>query len=256
MSMVESSGGVMVPEQRAARLPAQQDQRPTDLIGAIASAASNPAVDVEKMERLMAMHERLVANEAQQKYQAALSEMQPELPVVRHRGNANGRYTYALWEDIHRAITPILQEHGFAIFFQVDTSETVRVSATLTHAAGHRESTSITLPADSSGNKNAVQAVASSVAYGKRYTAGALLNFATTGEDDDAQRAVEQAPETITEEQANTLRDLLLDADAKESALLDIVSRRARSPVEALEDIPAAAYEKCVQWAEKQKAPA
>src|SRR5690606_4042351 len=56
----------------------------------------------------------------------------------------------------------------------------------LLHKAGHREETTIKLPADSSGNKNAVQAVASSVSYGKRYAAGALLNLTSHGEDDDA----------------------------------------------------------------------
>ncbi|HET9820175.1 MAG TPA: ERF family protein, partial [Rhodanobacteraceae bacterium] len=57
---------------------------------------------------------------------------------------------------------------------------------------GHREETSITLPADTSGSKNAVQAVASSTSYGKRYTAGALLNLTSHGEDDDAFSAVKQ----------------------------------------------------------------
>src|SRR5690606_16446095 len=56
----------------------------------------------------------------------------------------------------------------------------------LTHKSGHREETTIKLPADPSGNKNAVQAVASSVSYGKRYTAGALLNLTSHAEDDDA----------------------------------------------------------------------
>ena len=41
-------------------------------------------------------------------------------------------------------------------------------------------------PAEASGNRNAVQAVASSVSYGKRYTASALLNLTSHGEDDDA----------------------------------------------------------------------
>ncbi len=63
----------------------------------------------------------------------------------------------------------------------------------MSHRAGHSERTSILLPADVSGNKNAVQAVASSVSYGKRYTAGALLNFTTHGEDDDAFSSVGQS---------------------------------------------------------------
>ncbi|MNE66080.1 ERF superfamily protein [compost metagenome] len=82
----------------------------------------------------------------------------------------------------------------------------------LSHRDGHRETTSILLPADATGSKNAVQAVASSVSYGKRYTAGALLNFTTTGEDDDGQGAIPtQQPDepVITQRQAAQLDALL-----------------------------------------------
>ncbi|WP_409524602.1 ERF family protein [Pseudomonas sp.] len=41
------------------------------------------------------------------------------------------------------------------------------------------------LPLDTSGSKNAVQAVGSSTSYGKRYVMSALLNLTTRGEDDD-----------------------------------------------------------------------
>jgi hypothetical protein len=42
---------------------------------------------------------------------------------------------------------------------------------------------------DASGNKNAVQALGSAISYGKRYTASALLNLTSHGEDDDSFRA-------------------------------------------------------------------
>jgi hypothetical protein len=116
-----------------------------------------------------------------------MAVMQPELPSVGERGDANGRYRFALWEDIQAAIKPVLQKHGFALTFRTAAAENViTVTGILSHKAGHREETSIPLPADPSGNKNAVQAVASSVSYGKRYTAAALLNLTSHGEDDDA----------------------------------------------------------------------
>jgi len=247
MSMEQSDGGVIMPEARQARMPAQLQA--TDLVTAIASAASNPAMDVEKMERLMAMHERMTDQHAQQVYQSALSRMQPDLPVVKHRGDANKRYTYALWEDIHRAITPVMSRYGFSIFFKVDTADAVRVEATLAHEDGHRESTSITLPADASGNKNAVQAVASSIAYGKRYTAGALLNFATTGEDDDAQAAVEPVEPTITAEQASEIRDRVNGLEIPESKILELLGRaRNREPYASLAEVPAGLFKAASNW--------
>lgn len=159
----------------------------TTILQVIQRAASDPASDIEKLERLMSLYERMQNKQAEQQYAEALAAMQQELPSIGERGNAAGRYTYALWEDINEKLKPILAKHGFALSFRTPRSERgIEVEGVLTHRGGHSERTTIILPADTSGNKNAVQAVASSVSYGKRYTAGALLNFTTHGEDDDA----------------------------------------------------------------------
>ncbi|WP_122221652.1 phosphoadenosine phosphosulfate reductase family protein [Pseudomonas syringae group genomosp. 3] len=71
------------------------------------------------------------------------------------------------------------------------------------------EATSIVLPVDATGSKNGVQAVASSVSYGKRYTAGLLLNITTTGEDDDGNGPVAQLTPRVTSVQATQLVTLL-----------------------------------------------
>ena len=173
----------------------QEPERRTDpvvaegatILAVISRAASDPNTDVDKMERLMGMYERIEAKRAVAAYQADLAEMQEALPSIGERGNAANRYTYALWEDINAAVKPILKRFGFALSFRTDCQkDAISVTGVLTHKDGHREETTISLPADSSGNKNAVQAVASSVSYGKRYTAGALLNLTSHGEDDDA----------------------------------------------------------------------
>lgn len=174
-----------VVETRPTNVAVIQPQGET-LMAVIARAAADPQTDVEKMERLMAMYERIEGKRAEAAFANDLAEMQDKLPSIGERGNAAGRYTYALWEDINAAIKPILKAHGFALSFRTSHENGITVTGVLSHRDGHREETSITLPADSSGNKNAVQAVASSVSYGKRYTAGALLNLTSHGEDDDA----------------------------------------------------------------------
>jgi len=173
--------------------PAKQLQaaNETPMLSMIERAARDPAVDIDKMERLVQMQERALAREAKAAYDAGMAELQPELPSIGERGNAADRYTYALWEDINAAIKPILSKHGFALTFRTSFAEKIGVTGVLSHRCGHREETTIMLPADASGNKNAVQAVASSVSYGKRYTAGALLNLTSHGEDDDAFAACE-----------------------------------------------------------------
>ncbi|CAI8807463.1 Single-stranded DNA-binding protein [Pseudomonas chlororaphis] len=200
------------------RVPAVQTESAT-IMSIIQQVAMNPAADIDKMERLMVMHRQHQALMAQQAFDTALASMQQELPVVRERGAIrdklkNVQSTYALWEDINEELKPVLAKHGFALSFRIPRNERgVEVEGVLSHREGHRESTSILLPVDTTGSKNSVQAVASSVSYGKRYTAGALLNFTTTGEDDDGQGA-DQKPKppeepVITRGQAAQLDALL-----------------------------------------------
>jgi hypothetical protein len=165
------------------------------LLAVIATAARDPNVDVDKMERLLEMQERVYARQAKTAYDAALAELQPQLPVISEKGeilNKNGgvQSTYALWEDINDAIRPLLSDHGFALSFKTGRhGDQVAVTGILSHKAGHREETTLELPSDGSGSKNAVQSIGSSVQYGKRYTASALLNITTRGDDDDGQSA-------------------------------------------------------------------
>src|SRR5690606_4825161 len=101
---------------------------------------------------------------------------------------------FARFEDIHLAVMPILTRHGFDLSFRNGLSPEgkVRVTTILSHIGGHSEETYFDLPHDSSGSKNAVQAVGSSTSYAKRYGVLSILNIRVAGEDDDAVAAVQQ----------------------------------------------------------------
>jgi hypothetical protein len=180
---------------KPADLPANVEDLSGGLLGVIARAARDPNVDIDKMERLLEMQERVLARQAKEEYDAALALLQPDLPVISERGkilNKNGgvQSTYALWEDVNEAIRPLLAEHGFALSFKTGRQgDQVTVTGILSHRLGHREETTVELPSDGSGSKNAVQAIGSSTSYGKRYAAFALLNITSKGEDDDGQTA-------------------------------------------------------------------
>src|SRR3546814_10492884 len=57
-----------------------QTSESSSLLAVISRAASDPNVDLDKMERLLAMQERIVARQAEALFASALSEMQDELP--------------------------------------------------------------------------------------------------------------------------------------------------------------------------------
>lgn len=167
------------------------------IIAMIERAAVNPNVDIDKMERLFEMRERIEARNAERAYNAALAAMQPELPIIDEQGAIRNnkdevQSTYAKWDDINEAIRPVLAKYGFGISFRPGrTTEGLQcVTGVLRHRDGHKEEATITLPVDSSGSKNSVQAIGSSLSYGQRYTAKALLNLTSRkSDDDDGQRA-------------------------------------------------------------------
>jgi len=183
----------------------------------IERAARDPAVDIDKLERLMLMKVNADALQARGAYDDAMAALQPELPVIAERGQAD-RYSFAKWEDINVAIKPVLMRHGFALTFRTDFADGIAITGVLSHRAGHREETTIKLPADGSGNKNPVQAVASSVSYGKRYAASALLNLTSHGEDDDAYTAM---VERITEDQEIQINDMLEATNSDKAKFLE-----------------------------------
>lgn len=187
----------------------------------IERAARDPSVDLDRMERLMTMHRESKALAAQQSYTRALAEMQPKLPVINERGairNKNGdiQSRYAKWEDINEAISPLLAEHGFTLTFRMG-GDHARVITTgiLAHRDGHQEQTTVDLPVDTGPGRNAVQSVASSFSYGKRYCGIALLNI-TSRAPQDADDDATGTEGYITEEMAAELRDLMLAVGAVE----------------------------------------
>lgn len=229
-------------EQHEVAAHAQQNEA-TSILSVIDRAARDPNVDIDKMERLMLMHERFIAKQAEVAFAQALAEMQEYMPVIDERGvikNKNGgvQSTYAFWEDINEALKPVLTRFGFALSFRTNTGESgVKVTGILSHRLGHREETEILLPADLTGSKNAVQAVASSVSYGKRYTAGALLNLTSRGEDDDGQSANSQAPtRLITKAQLDRLKNVVSKCSSG-------VQGRFSSDWPEPAEIPAASYD-------------
>ncbi|WP_322997460.1 ERF family protein [Castellaniella sp.] len=195
------------------------------ILDAIIAASSSADVDADKLERLMSMYERIETDQAKRAYMAALPLMQAELPIINENGGITDRSgkvqsRYAKWEDINEAIGPVLREHGFGLSFRLSAAADGRqnITAVLSHCGGHQEETTITLMHDSSGSKNAVQAVGSAVSYGQRYTARALLNFQSRAKEDRDDGGVKAgAPASISEDQVIEIRDALMGMRVNEA---------------------------------------
>lgn len=226
------------------------DAEGATILGMIDRLIAKPDVPVEKLERLFDLHQRVQADHSRRAYFADLAVMQPKLPVIDKKGtiktnekdkqgNKTGNQIkqskYALWEDVVEQIRPVLAEFGFSLFFKVDqpTPDRALITTTLAHAGGHSESTGISLPIDTSGSKNNVQGWGSTVSYGKRYGAFALLNVVARGEDDDGTAG---GADLISDDQANALLRLIADTKSDPQQFLAIAK------VESISDISAAKF--------------
>ena len=185
------------------------------LMGALITAASD--ADPDKMERLLSMYARIEDRKAKKEFDIALAEVQNALPEIGKRGTANDKegdklYSYAKWEDINRIIKPILAQHGFSLSFRVADHERGLAVTGVLSRAGHSEETTMALPLDSASKAMSnSQARGSAASYGKRYTAGALLNLILADEHDNDGADM---PELVGPEQMTILDDLLKETGA------------------------------------------
>jgi hypothetical protein len=209
------------------------------IIQVIERAAMNPNVDIDKMERLLQMQERIMERQARASYMSALADMQLDLPEIPENGKGHVNIKYALWEDINELIRPVLGRHGFSLSFRTGQQDgKISVTGVLSHREGHSEETTMQLPTDTSGSKNAVQAVGSSTSYGKRYVAQALLNLTSRNEDDDGQNA---GVRPISAEQRKVLQGLI------EAAGGDVPTFCSWAQIESLAAMPEGKFAKAKQ---------
>ena len=142
--------------------------------------------DVDTLKALLQIRDDEQAKQAKRAFNSAFANAQSEMPAIPKRGTGHNKIKYAKIEDVFRIAMPVLSQNGLSLRHRVDTSNGVTVTAILAHVDGHSEENTFTAQADGSGSKNAIQALGSSITYGKRYTAEAILGLTSHGEDDDA----------------------------------------------------------------------
>lgn len=174
--------------------------RGDDLVLMFERLAKDPAVDVEKLERLIAMNERILAHNARAAFHGAFAQMQADLPEISEKGeilNKDGsvRSRYARLEDIQQAVKPVLRAHGFAIRHRTewpeDRKSIIRIVGILSHVEGHSEESVFEAPMDKSDYRTDIQSMGSTVSYGRRYTTIDVLNITTRGLDKDGAKPPE-----------------------------------------------------------------
>jgi hypothetical protein len=180
----------------SAVLPKEVSPAPTaaTLLQVIQSAAQNPAVDIEKMERLLAMHERILARDAEAEFNEAMRACQSEMRrISADATNPQTKSQYASYPALDRVLRPIYTSHGFSLSFsdgETAKVEYVRVVCLVRHRAGHKELHWKDMPADGKGAKGGdvmtkTHATGAAQQYGMRYLLKGIFNVAIGDQDND-----------------------------------------------------------------------
>lgn len=207
---------------------------PLDLI----RQAVDSGADIDKLEKLLQLEREWKADKAREAYVEAMNDFRAEaIQVVRTKEGHN--YKYAPLSEVLAIAVPKLAQHGLSHRWETKQGENggIEVTCIVTHSLGHSERTSLMAAPDTSGSKNAVQAIGSTVTYLERYTFMAATGLASGDQDDDGLGA---SADTIPDEQAATIKDLL------EQSKADVPKFLAWLSVDSVEEIPAKRYGECV----------
>jgi hypothetical protein len=200
---------------------------PMDMI----ERAVTSGAGIETIEKLMGLQERWEANHARKAFDAAVADAKSEIKPVTRNAKGHNEKRYADFAAIALAVDPILSRHGLSYRFRSQQNERINVTCVLSHKLGHSEETTLSGPPDNTGNKNAIQAIGSTLTYLQRYSLMQALGLAASNDDDGRATG---GP--ISDEQIDTLASLIQETKSDISKFL----KWARA--ESLSDIPASKF--------------
>lgn len=189
----------------------QQDQ--PDIMQAIMQLSKDESFDAEKMRVLVDMKNSHEDREAKRAYNQALIDFKRNPPkIIKNKKGHNS--SYASIDSVCRQLDQPLYDLGLSFRWRIETNESkVRVTCILAHVDGYSEESTMEQVADTSGNKNNLQGMGSTVTYLKRYTLLAALGLAEQGEDDDGMKALQK--KNISDNQIKEVENLIEQAGAE-----------------------------------------
>ena len=212
------------------------EQSPAMLI----QQAVKGGADLEKLQGLLDLQMKWEANEAKKAYVRAMTAFKVNPPKIEKDklvAYKEVKYSHASLANVTEKINKALSDHGLSASWQTKQNGQVMVTCKITHELGHSEETTLSAGADTTGSKNTIQAIGSTITYLQRYTLLALTGLATFDMDNDGQGEIEY----ITEEQQGVLYDIINGKGVNEKAYLKLIK------AESIEKIPAKNYDLAIK---------
>jgi hypothetical protein len=225
---------------------------PMDLI----ARAQQSDVSIEKMEQLFQLQLKWEENEARKAYYRAVAGFKAEaVDIVKNKrvsyktDKGVTEYNHAELGQVVNTVTPLLSKWGLSHHWEYSQNDSkIKVTCFLTHDAGYEKSTSLEAGADTSGGKNAIQAIGSTTSYLERYTFLAMTGLASREQDDDGKGATQKEEiEYITEGQMMDLLALMHEVGS------DVKKFCTFYKIEDVAYLPAAKFKQAVSGLEAKR---
>ena len=187
--------------------------------------AIEKGADVAMIEKLMELAERNDRNIGRRAFDQAIAAAKAEfLPIgksgkVSH-GAGKTSFDHETLADIAEAVDGALARYGLHYRFRITQADRISVTCIIAHKDGHSEEAVLSGQPDSSGAKNSIQAVGSTVTYLQRYTLKAALGISAAHDDDGRISDQRIGNENISADQFVILRDLIEEAGIEEEVVL------------------------------------
>ena len=201
--------------------------------------------DLSKLEQLLSIQERYEANEARKAYHQAMAEFKANPPKIGKDKKVSfstsvGKtsYNHASLYNVVEKISSELSKYGLSASWITKQNGAILVTCKITHIKGHSEETTLSAASDTSGSKNAIQAIGSTITYLERYTLLALTGLATYDMDDDGKNAI--PVEFIGDKELTFIRDNLADLNLPEVGFVKYMK------LTKLEEMPKTDYQKAI----------
>jgi len=159
--------------------------------------------DMAYLRELMDLEERWRAMQAKRAYIAAFAMFKKNMPdVVKDMLNKQYGSDYSSLANLVNTTNRVLGEYGLNARWSPDQTDGIKVTCILEHADGHREEVSMKGPPDTSGQKNPLQQIKSTMTYLEGATFQAITGVVARSAciDDDGNGAGKKQPEVTAPE--------------------------------------------------------
>jgi hypothetical protein len=239
-------------------VPAPSALAPADMGDPLIRLAIDKDLDIDKLKELVAMKREADREVARREYFDAVALFQEECPSVKKTSAARDTtkdgapvmYHFAALDEIAGTIRPALKKAGLSYSWDSKPTADGKLECVcrIKHRGGHSETATFVCPLITKTRMmNDTQQMNGTLTYAKRTTLISALGLTTCDDDHDAQTGPDVNLDPVGPGQLATLRTLLDETKADESAFLNFFK------VERLDDVTVADFDKARGMLEAKK---